>query len=80
MKNYLIGMAFLIFGGYRLYLSNLLETFLYFSVGIGFILMGAAKDEKFEKFHKKINVASWIFVIGGVILFIAVLRRDAYGW
>jgi len=80
MKNYLIGLAVLIFGGYRLYLSDFLETIMYFSVGIGFVLWGAAKDEKFEKFHKQIDVASWIFIIGGVILFIAVLRRDAYGW
>lgn len=80
MRNYLIGLAVLLFGGYRLYVSDLLETLMYFSVGTGFILWEAAKDEKFVKFHKQINVASWIFIIGGVILFIAVLRRDAYGW
>ena len=80
MRNYLIGLAFIIFGGYRIYLTNLLEAFLYFAVGIGFVLMGAAKDERFEKYHKQINVASWIFILGGVLLFIAVLRRDAYGW
>ena len=79
MINYLIGLAFIIFGGYRIYLTNLLEALLYFTVGIGFMLMGAAKEEKLIKFHKQINIASWIFILGGVLLFIAVLRQDAYG-
>ena len=80
MSNYLIGLVFILFGGYKIYVADVLESALYFCVGIGFVLMGAAKDQRFEMFKKQINVASWIFVIGGVILFIAVLRGDAYGW
>ena len=80
MRNYLIGLAFVLFGVYRIYLNNILEATLYFTVGIGFALMGAAKDARFSNYHKQINIASWVLIITGVILFIAVLRRDAYGW
>jgi len=80
MSNYLIGLAFLGFGGYRIYLADGLEAALYFCVGIGFVLMAAAKDDRFEEYKRQINITSWIFVLGGVLLFIAVLRQDAYGW
>ena len=80
MSNYLIGLVLILFGGYKVYLHDLLESILYFCVGFGFLLMGASRDHRFEKFKKQIHVASWVFVLLGVLLFIAVLRRDAYGW
>lgn len=80
MTNYLIGLVFLVFGGYKTYMEDFLESALYFSVGFGFLLMGASKDARFEQYKKQINVASWVFVLLGLLLFIAVIRRDAYGW
>ena len=79
MSNYIIGLTFILFGGYKIYLEDVFESLLYFSVGIGFLLMGASKDQRFGKYKKQINIASWVFVLLGVLLFIAVLRRDAYG-
>jgi hypothetical protein len=80
MTNYLIGLVFLLFGGYKIHLQDFLESALYFCVGIGFLLMGASKDSKFERYKKQINIVSWVFVMLGLLLFIAVIRRDAYGW
>lgn len=80
MRNYLIGLVFILFGGYRIYISSVFEAILYFCVGVGFVLMGAAKDQRFERFKRTINILSWIFVIAGVLLFIALLRKDVYGW
>jgi len=80
MKNIWVGLAFVLFGGYRGYIGGWLEAALYISVGIGFGLMGIVKIEGFERYKKQIDIASWIFVGLGVILFIALLRSDAYGW
>jgi len=80
MKNSWIGLAIIFFGGYTLYTKDVLEAILYFSVGLGFALMGIVKDPRFEAYKKILNIVSWIFVLAGVLLFIAVLRRDAYGW
>ncbi|MCH7513819.1 MAG: hypothetical protein IH947_07725 [Bacteroidetes bacterium] len=79
MRNTWIGLAIIFFGGYTLYDDDVLEALLYFSVGLGFTLMGIVKDPRFEAYKKILNIVSWIFVLSGVLLFIAVLRRDAYG-
>ena len=79
IKNTRIGLAIIIFGGYTLYNDDVLEALLYFSVGLGFALMGAVKDPRVEAYSKILHIVSWIFVLSGILLFIAVLRRDAYG-
>ena len=79
IKNTWIGLAIIFFGCYTLYNDDVLEALLYFSVGLGFALMGAVKDPRVEAYSKILHIVSWIFVLSGILLFIAVLRRDAYG-
>ena len=59
--------------------AEILEPVLYSSVGIGFILMDAVKNERFAPYKRILTILSWIFVLAGVLLFIALLRNDAYG-
>ena len=80
IKNTYIGAALLIFSAYKaMNDANPVEAVLYASVGIGFILMDAVKNPKLAAYKKILNILSWIFVISGLLLFIALLRQDAYG-
>ena len=78
MKNAWIGLAIIAFGIYTLLGDKFLEAIMYISVGLGFTLMGILKDPRFSSYKKFLNILSWIFVIAGILLFIAVLRQDAY--
>jgi len=79
IKNTYIGIAFLMFSAYKATEDvNVLESILYASVGIGFILMDAVKNPRLVDYKKPLNILSWIFVISGLLLFITLLRQDAY--
>ena len=78
MKNTWIGLAIVAFGIYSMVRGETLEAAMYFSVGSGFSLIGILKDPRFYAYKKILNILSWVFVLVGVLLFIAVLRQDAY--
>ena len=80
MKSLWFGIIILAFGGYRLYLNDYLETAMYSSVGLGFVLTYLSGLITQAPFQKILKIASWVLIIAGILLFIAVLRRDAYGW
>jgi hypothetical protein len=78
--NTWIGIFFVGFAAYKSIIGDgLLDSVLYSSVGIGFILMDAVKNERFAPYKKILTILSWVFVLAGVLLFIALLRQDAYG-
>ncbi len=79
IKNSYIGIAFLMFSTYKAIEDvNVLESILYASVGIGFMLMDAVKNPRLADYKKPLTILSWVFVISGLLLFIALLRQDAY--
>ena len=78
MKNIWFGIVLIGFGIYRASAGDWLEFAMYCSVGLGFSLMAAIRANRLEGFRKILEILSWVFVILGVILFIAVLRSDAY--
>jgi len=84
INNTWIGIAFVAFSIYKSITGgDILESTLYASVGIGFVLMDAVMDavkmERFAEYKRLLTILSWIFVLAGILLFIAVLRKDAYG-
>jgi len=78
MRSLWIALAFYALAGYMFTQSKTLEVLLYTFVGSAFILMDHAIKARFNKNKKQLTVLSWIFIIGSVLLFIAVLRQDAY--
>lgn len=78
MKNIWFGIVLIAFGIYRASAGDWLEFSMYCSVGLGFSLMAAIKSNKLVGYKKALEILSWAFVILGVLLFIAVLRSDAY--
>ena len=79
MKDLLIPLAFYLLAAYMLVQSRLLEFVLYMSLGSAFLLLPASKNERYMKYKKPLTILSWIFIVVSVLLFIAVLRQDAYG-
>ncbi len=78
MRSLWIPLAFYLLGVYTFVQSRLLESVLYISVGSAFLLLDASKNQRFAKYKKELNILSWIFVAASILLFIAVLRQDAY--
>ncbi len=76
--KYLVPVAFIILAGYNLYLANWLEGSLYVAVSIAFPLMWAIKDGYIKTNHKLWNAVAWALVILALVLFMALLRMDAY--
>ena len=54
------------------------EGILYVSVGSGFTLMNLLKSGFFKTNLKFWNILSWILIILAIVLFLLVLRMDAY--
>ncbi len=80
INNSLIGIFLVAFAAYKSVTgTEILEPVLYSSVGIGFILMDAVKNERFAPYKRILTILSWIFILAGVLLFIALIRQDAYG-
>lgn len=79
IRNSWIGVAFMALGAYFATAGRgVLEPMLYATVGAGFVLMDAAKRPSLAPYKKLITILSWVFVLSGVLLFIALLRQDAY--
>ena len=80
IKNTYIGLAFLGFAAYKSIVgAGALESVLYATVGTGFLLMDAVKMESLAPYRRILMILSWVFVLAGLLLFIALLRQDAYG-
>ncbi len=80
IKSTWIGLALIGFGAYKsIQESSVLEPVLYACVGLGFVLMDAVKNQKFAPYKKLLTILSWVFILAGIFLFIALLRQDAYG-
>lgn len=80
IKSTWIGLALIALAAYKsVQEPQILEPVLYSCVGIGFILMDAVKNERFAPYKKVLSILSWVFVLAGLFLFIALLRQDAYG-
>jgi hypothetical protein len=76
--RYLIGTLFVLFGGYQLYLNALLDSALYASLGLGFIVMALIKDQVFPKQQKALNFLSWILIAIGCLSFLYLLTIAPY--
>ena len=80
ISNTFIGLAFLALAAYKSFSDvNVLESVLYASVGTGFLLMDLVKKPTLAKYQRVLTILSWVFILAGVLLFIALLRQDAYG-
>ena len=80
IKSTWIGLALIALAAYKSVQGpEILEPVLYTCVGIGFILMDAVKNEKLAPYKRILSILSWVFILAGLFLFIALLRQDAYG-
>ena len=80
LKGTLITVAFAALAVYAFSSGKVLEGIVYILVALGFGLMDMVRSEKFVQYKKPLNIASWVVIIAAVILFVALLRMDAYGW
>ena len=78
LLKYFIPLAFLVLAGFNLINSNWLEASLYLCVGFAFPLMWAIRDGNITSNVKIWNLVSWGLIIVALLLFLAVLRTDAY--
>ncbi|GEM_PF-3042644 len=76
--KYIVPVAFIILAGYNLYLAHWLEGSLYAAVAIAFPLMWAIKEGYIKTNLKLWNAVAWALVILALVLFMALLRQDAY--
>lgn len=78
LLKYLIPAAFIALAIVNLYNANWLEGALYLTVGTAFPLMWAIRDKKITNNLKFWNALAWGLVIIALLLFLALLRTDAY--
>ena len=78
LLKYLIPLAFIVLAIFNLSTERWLEASLYICVGSAFPLMWAIRDKKITTNLKFWNILSWALVIIALILFMALLRTDAY--
>ena len=78
LLNYIIPVAFILLAIFNLYAEKWLEGVLYLTVGTAFPLMWAIRDKQITKNLKFWNALAWGLVIVALLLFLALLRTDAY--
>lgn len=78
MLKYLIPAAFILLAIFNLYSENWLEGLLYLTIGPAFPIMWAIRDKKITNNLKFWNAFAWGLVALALILFLALLRTDAY--
>lgn len=71
--------AFVLLSTYNYLHQHWVEGSMYLSVALGFLIMGLMKSGHVSKENKVWNVVSWVLIVMGVVLFLVVLRMDAYG-
>jgi hypothetical protein len=80
VRENLIIVAFGALAVYTFTQEKVLEGIVYLLVTLGFGLMALIKTDKFARYRKTLNILSWVVILGAVLLFIALLRQDAYSF
>ena len=78
-SRYIVPAALLVLAVVNFYDHRWVEGMLYLCVSFGFILMGLLKSGNIKTNVKLWNIVSWVLIMLGVVLFLFVLRMDAYG-
>ena len=80
VRGNLLVFVFGLLGVYTIYNEKYLEGIVYLLVGFGFALTSMSRSESFSKYKRPLTIISWIVIMGAVIMFIVLLRTDAYNW
>lgn len=75
---YLVGILFLLLGIYRIFHGSYLDSIMYFSLGFGFYITGIVKNKLYLPHHKWLGIVSWMFIFIALLIFLFLLRTDAY--
>lgn len=78
-SKYVVPIALIVLAVFNFVNLKWIEGFLYLFVASGFSLMGLLRAGQIKSNIKLWNRISWVLVIMAVVLFILLLRMDAYG-
>jgi len=73
-RQYLFGLIFIGFGVYQLYISEVLEFFLYACAGGAFISNALVSEPALHHYKKPIVIITWILIVSASLLFFYLLR------
>lgn len=79
LSKYVVPTALLVLAVVNIYACRWIEGILYLCVSLGFVLMGLLKSGNIKTNVKFWNIVSWVLILAAVLLFLLVLRMDAYG-
>ena len=78
-SRYIVPAALMVLAVVNFYDLRWVEGSLYLCVALGFVLMGLLKSGNIQTNIKFWNIVSWVLIMLGLVLFLFVLRMDAYG-
>jgi hypothetical protein len=73
----LVALVFLALSIYRFTGEEYIQAILFLVMALGFSSMGVIREGYLARFHKVLNVLSWVFVIVAALLFLYAIQVGA---